>query len=221
MPIPGLPCPMSSALLLSFLDISTNTGNLSTIVVPSSVLPGDLMMLADFAYGFASAPTSVTPSGWITILDTTISNSRLISSYKIALAGDAGSTITGMAGNIFVFAGKVMLVFRGNKLITSVVVSTPGSEATDGNPAVQTVTLSGVVEPFVVIGLYYTDGSVNAISPRTFTIGGADAKDNEATIDTWEYVAYRVCNAVTADVSIDMEDEGAGNILQSFYMRAS
>ena len=88
-------------------------------------------------------------------------------------------------------------------------------ETTDGNPSAQVVGASSGTPPLIVIGAYGTTGTVD---PRTFST----TKDGEITADSFNaYLAYKIYNSSPQDSSIDMDDEGDANILQSCYLACS
>ena len=133
------------ALQLSYLTYAVS--NSSTITIPASVAVGYLAVLFDHAYDRdttppidAVIPTTVVPSGWTSIKNTTADSSttksRGISSYRIIQSGDAGSSITGMNDN---GEDKVMLIFAASRPIVSVTPSTWNGQGTDGNPSSQSV----------------------------------------------------------------------------------
>ena len=109
---------------------------------------------------------------------------------------------------------KVLLVFRGNKAASSLNVASVNSEATAGNPTSQTVTSSGGTPPLVVLGGY---GADTTLTPRTFS----PAKDGEVNSSIYAYLAWKIYNSSPANVSIDMDDNGGANILQSCYIEMS
>ena len=47
------------------------------------------------------------------------------------------------------------------------------------------------------------------------------AKDGEVANGTTPYLAYKVYNSSPANVSVDMDDEGDGNTLQSCYIEVA
>ena len=197
---------------VSFTDSATSTA--ATITAPASINSGDLLILHDVAHGGASTPTSVIPSGFTSIVDTDITKLKSILSYKIADGTEDGASLTGMNGSDF--NAKGLYQFRGDIPITSVNLSTVNSEATAGNPSSQNVSASGGTSPLIVIGAYGTSNAAG-VDPRTFS----PAKDGEISGSVEQYLAYKIYNSSPADVSIDMDDEGAANILYSLYIEAS
>jgi hypothetical protein len=112
---------------------------------------------------------------------------------------------------------KVLVVFRGNVPIAVATPNTWGHEITANNPVAQSVTASGGTPPLVVFGGYRSNSA--AVDPRTFTVGGSPAKDGEvASTSNLSYLAWKIYNSSPADVSVDMDDEGGTNMLQSGYI---
>lgn len=207
------------APVTTLTQAASATSTAGTITVPADVRYGDLLVLHDRATNSAGhgIPSTVLPLGFTAIANSSITSgpeTRQIISYKIAAGSEAGTSITGMDGTGF--DRKLLYVFRSDSTIESVVASTPNSEATDGNPAAQVVAASGGTPPLVVIGSYGTGGFT--LDPRSFT----PAKDGEITPGTGDnYLAYKIYNSSPANVTIDMDDEGARNILQSCYLSVS
>ncbi len=201
---------------LSFLDSATSTG--ASVTGPAGILTGDLLVLFDraIAAGSATPPTTVLPSGFTSISNSPGSNAspnavRSIVSYKIADGSEASASLTGMNGST---NGKMLAVFRGDVHVSAVLPSTPNAETTDGNPASQNVAASGGATPLIVVAGY---GSGSAIDPRTFS----PAKDAEINSATTRYLAYKIYNSSPADVTVDMDDEGDLNSLQSCFISCS
>jgi len=208
------------AVLSSIVQQASATSTGETITAPADIIAGDLLVIADKAQStIGSTPTAVTPSGFTSVANSSIGSSgsgtswRQMFSYKIANGSEANASITGMNGSIS--DNKVMLVFRGNVPIQTATPNTFGAQAVDTNPAAQSVTASGGTPPLIIFGIY---GSSTAVDPRTFTVGGSSAKDGEVNSGTVLYVAWKIDISSPADASIDMDDEGNGNILQSGYI---
>lgn len=187
---------------------------------PSTILAGDLLVFLDNAFTTGGQPTTAVPSGFTQIRADTVggsSDSKQVMSYKIADGTEASASIQGMTATAY---AKSLVVYRGDNPISAVLVASSAGQATDANPTAQVVTSSAGVAPLVVVGGY--GGTTLGISPRTFT----PAKDSEIqsangaqVMDTWQ--AWKIYNSSLADVTIDMDDEGNDNILQSFYLQVS
>lgn len=186
------------------------TSSASTITAPATIQAGDVIFMADKAAGSTSVPATVVPTGFTAIVNTSSGiTERMICSYKIADGSEASASITGMNGNSS--NRKAIYVIRANKAAIAVKPKSVNGQITDGNPTLQTVTASTGIPALVIFGVYGTDSA--AISPRTFSTT-ADGEINPATNF---YMAYKIYNSSPANTSIDMDDEGLGNALQSFY----
>ncbi len=186
----------------------------SSVTYPSGIQAGDLIVVLDFARS-PSQPSDVNPSGYTLIQRSAVIESggfaaqKLASWLKIATGSETGSLslMNGSSSN-----AKVIVVFRGGSPISSAAIQDPDSETTTSNPAAQSVSASGGDTPLIVLGFY---SSSSAISPRTFS----PAKDGEVgASNNLGYLAWKIYESSPADVSIDMDDEGAGNSLHSCYV---
>ncbi len=193
----------------------SSTSTASTIAVPSGVRAGDLMVLLDSSYNAGSAASTVIPSGFTSLSNLTLTSFRQIVSYKKADGTEGGGNLTGV--NASDDNNKALYVFRLSNPASSVTPSTPNGQAVGGDPTAQVVSASSGVAPLVVLGAYGAQ-IAGVISPRTFTVGGIDAKDGEINPSSSAYLAYKIFNSLPQDVTVDMEDE-VGNILQSFYIQ--
>lgn len=200
------------ALTLSQVLSATSTG--TTIAWPATLAAGDLAVLVDSADSTLDGvpPSTVVPSGFTSIVNTANGTShRQICSYKILTGSESGS-LSGMNG--VDNDRKAMVIFRGSSPITSVSVGSATGQQTTTNPTAQVPAASGGVAPLIVFGAYF---ATSAVSPRNFT----PAKDGEVNPSTNLYLAWKIYNSAPADVTIDMDDEGILNILQSFYLQVS
>lgn len=215
--LPGW-CPsaaFAAAQLTTLSEQASATSTSSSVTGPASIAEGDLLVLLDRAQSSISVPAKVIPSGFTEIADTNDGiYTRQVASYKIADGSEASASLTGMNGAVS--NDKALYVFRGDVAITSVNVSTPNAEITSIDPAQQTVSASGGTAPLVVLACYGTY-FLYAISPRTFS----PAKDGEINSGTDLYLAYKIYNSSPSDVTVDMDDEGFYNTLQSFYIECS
>lgn len=197
---------------LALEDSALSTG--ATITGPASIQAGDLLILKDRPSQTGSVPSTAVPSGFSIISN--IDNgttTRVILSYKIADGSEASATLTGMSSANT--SRKELLVFRANSPITAVNVQSVNGEFTTGDPSPQTVTASGGELPLVVIGSYATASAIP--DPR----GMSPDKDGEINSGNQSYTAWKIYNESPADVTVDMDDEGTTNILQSCYIECS
>lgn len=215
--LPGwFPC-IAAAVpkLVSITQVASTSNELTdSITAPAGIIAGDLIVCLNIAESGGAGPTTAVPSGFTSINNVTVTTpgsnvQRSILSYKLAVGTEASSTLTGMVGAYTL----IILVFRGNAPAALLTVASVNGQATAGNPTAQSVTASGGVVPLVVLGAYWTQGVVN---PRTFT----PTKDGEVSNGSQSgWIAWKIYNASPANVSIDMDDEGDGNSLQSCYIQ--
>lgn len=197
----------------------TSSAGLGTITISASAQAGDVAVFSDFTTNTnnGTPPTAVNPgSEWTLIQDTTLSDTngyRMSTYYRILDSGDPGSTITGMDDNR---EDKVMSVFRGNVAVVTVTPSTWNEEATMGNPASQSVLASGGTAPLVVIGVAAVDSGTAAFSTSSPAFDATVANS-----DTDIILGYKIYDSSPADHTIDMNDLGAGNTLQSGWLAFS
>jgi hypothetical protein len=201
--------------LTSITQVGSSTSTAATITLPADIQAGDLIVLFDGGASEFTAPTAVTPTGFTNRANNTSSalggfiGIRGMISTKLAVGSEGSSSITGMNGDLD--NTKAVYVFRGNVPAASLVSSTFNGQGTTGNPTSQNVAASGGTAPLVVLGGYFSEGSVD---PRTMS----PAKDGEVSPATVLYLAYKIYNSSPSDVSVDMDDEG-GNVLQSGYIQ--
>lgn len=197
------------SLSISFVDSATINDSV-TINMPAGIQAGDLAILADWSLNTSGLPIGVVPSLWTQIGTSLTMGTQYcrVLSYKV-LDGTE-TTITGM--NFSLASRKLMVVFRK----TAGIWGSPqdvAEESTAGNPSAQTVNVGAA--PLVVVGSYI---STNAVSPRTMT----PTKTSEVGVsDGPNYFAWAIYNSSPADTTVDMDDEGSGNILSSFYIAIS
>lgn len=216
---------ISGGLRLEFLTSVSNTNSV-TIDVPDTVEAGDFILLFDCTRRVLGTPTKTIPTDFTEIVDTlgTFGSPenfwRQLASGKIADADDAGSTLTGLGGDAAsADQRKTLVVFRANKALSSFSVKpvAPNEEATAGNPTAQSLVTGDGVLPLIAFGLY--SAITGPVDPRTFTISGNDAKDDEILADATA-LAYRIVNrsSQAGTITVDMDDEGVINVLQSFWI---
>lgn len=204
----------SGAAGLSSISVADSTVDQtlsSTVTAPSDIIAGDLIVLWNLSENTAGAVSSVIPSGFTEIATSSQSQQRCTSSYKLADGSEASASLTVMDGDSRRY--KAIYVFRGDVPATSVTLSSSvGSQSTSGNPSSQSVIASGGTPPLVVLGFY---GAFSTIDPRTFS----PSSDGEiGSSDSRMFIDYKIYNESPADVTIDMDDEGASNHLHSCYI---
>jgi hypothetical protein len=192
------------------------TSNAATITGPASIVAGDIIVLLDRAGNTGSVPGLVTPTGFTSINNVTDGSFyRQNLSYKVATGTEAGASITGMSYGGAGYTWKAMAVFRASGEVESVSVVDAAGESSGGNPTAQSVSAGSGITPLVVIGAYSTHYAT--VDPRTFST----TKDGEISPDVSLYLAYKIYNSSPADSSIDMDDEGTNNALQSCYIQVN
>jgi hypothetical protein len=204
------------SLTIAALTSATSSGS-KYISIPSAAIAGDFAVLVDVAADFGDSIASVTPSGWTSLSAQFVSagttSIRTNISYRKLTSGNPGSTVTGLD----VYSSrmrKVMLVFRPSTSIVSINAPTWNAEATSGNPASQTVTVSGVATPLIVLACASAVGSVPAFSTETPAMTNITYSSNNAKVR----IGYTIYNSSPSNQSIDMNDVDV-NILQSGSVR--
>lgn len=193
---------------------SASSSNSDRLTAMGSIQAGDLLLYIDLAAEALSIPIDVVPTEFTGVYTNTATLGGGSTGYRVRIsrkiaAGSESGNIIGMVGGWS--AAKVLLQFRGNRVFASVSFSTPTWEATDVNPAQQTIAMSGQNTPIIGLGIF-NGGFGIAVDPRTMS-----ASDGEINPDTSFYVKYKIYNASPADVTFDMDDEGGDNILSGVY----
>lgn len=207
----------------------TTTVASNQITIPSGISVGDFAFLFDSGRNNSTTiPTAVTPTGFISIVNTGQSSTqsgRSICSYKILTNADANTTITGM--NAATANSKVLIIFRPNQPIVGIntvvaTVSTPNAQSTTGaNPTNQTLSMSGInstkTTPVAYFAHYRADST-------TITRGSSGAPFFEVTgsDSTRHYVRYGEYHASDSPINATISMSSTGdtfNILQSFYVQ--
>jgi hypothetical protein len=212
--------------LTTLTQVLSSTSTTNTITAPSGIQAGDLIIMVDSGGGGVETnpPADVTPSGF-TRIGTSLTfdggtfgpSVRQNLWYKIANGTEGGVSLTGL--NAVVADNKVIAVFRGNKPISSVILSTPTGQATGGNPTAQNIDAASGAAPLVAIAAYGAPD--DTIPTRTFTVGGVAAKDGEVNSSGGCYLAWKIYNTAPANIVIDMDDTGDLNALQGVYISCS
>lgn len=200
---------------VSFLASSTSVDS-ETITLPASIAAGDLIIVLD-AISNDSSPTLVTPSGFTNVTNATSSYMRFASCYKIADGSEASTSVTGLLPDPPGGGAKIAAVFRGDVAISSFTPASINQPSIDNaNPTAQSVTASGGTPPLIVFGFYVNDYG-SGVNPRTFspTKDGEINESGATYCDLW--LAYKIYNSSPANVTVDMDDEGYGNGIQSYY----
>lgn len=204
--------------VIDFFASSTSASG-SSVTLPAGIAAGDLIVVFNKAVaGFGGVPSTVVPTGFTSIINTSASGSpagndaRCIASYKLANGSEGGSSVAGMSGSF------IALIFRPNFTASAITPKSTAGEITSGNPALQTVTSGTGTVPLIVFGFY--GQSINSITTRTFS-PAADAE--VAAGSNLTFAKYKIYNAgaSSSNHSVDMNDDGDFNMLQSFYLEAA
>lgn len=196
---------------ITFVDSAVS--NAPTITIPGSSQAGDLAVLIDFTINITSSNvTDVVPTGW-TGLVTAADNSgstrnRTRASYKVLVAGDPGSSVTGMNDST---ENKVMLVFRA---AASPAVTPAGwvcDNTQGGGTSSQSLLASGGNAPLVVIGASGIDAGT-----ASFDTASPAFDATVATADDDLLVGYKIYNSAPADHTIftDLGDTICGGWME-------
>jgi hypothetical protein len=217
------------SVVASFHDSADSA--LATVTVPATVEAGDLLVLLDSARAVSGTVTKVVPTDFDEIVSDDLSinpgvpvHDRVVWSMKLAEAGDAGASITGMDATN---DAKLLLVFRGDRPFKSATSKSAVADATQSNPSAQVVPVTTGGGSLICLGAYIEAAGPPDVGTRTFTIASVDAKDDEienSVLGLEQWVAYKLFNPgiTKADVTVDMIDEdtasGAVNILASCFI---
>lgn len=223
--VPGLtPMPMGSILGGRPSTISFVGGlgvNGPTILVPADIRKGDLAVHFDWCFrNGSSSLAAVVPTGFTALANhsdssgsgSSASISRAITSFKILVAADAGSTLAGMNTTA---DRKCLMIFRGNKPIREVTFATwNGSVDYVSARGAQTVAASAATKPLVVIGC-------SGAPPSNANFTGSGTFDGQvANGDSSCRMGYKLFNGATSNFIVDHSGSAAGYYgLQSGYLR--
>ena len=215
MPFPGtFPTAHFASSALGLAVAASSTSLAQTITAPNGIQAGDLLVLTQYAATAGGpAPTAVTPTGFTNISSAADNGNqaRGMIDYKIATGSEGGASITGMNGSTD--NAKVLVVYRKTPPIVAVTPTDIATEHTTGNPVSQTANASGGAAPLVVIAAFASNGFVD---PRTFSPAADGSVVSSNGVEIWQ--AWKIYNAEPADVTVDMDDEGAFNYLASCYL---
>jgi hypothetical protein len=124
---------------LEFVASFTNTSsaNTSTGTIPASTQAGDLIIYWDYVPNHTSGAQ---PSGFTSLNLGTAGAVEARVSYKIAVSGDAGATVTGATGSDY---AVVILVFRASKVIATATGVSWSSSTSSGVTQSDTIPSTG------------------------------------------------------------------------------
>lgn len=190
--------------------VAEATSSLSTIVVPSSVGVGQLIVLFQRAVNTSGTPATVTPSGFTSANVATLTTNKIQLSYKLSDGSEGGTTLSGMNGTST--NRKILLVFgyANCKRFNSVTLNQAEGQITDGTPTNQVKTFSGVISPSIVVLGARGDGvQIAQMSPLE------DGELTEGGITT--LMKYKIYQGNPQTTTLSLADGGTFNSLQSCY----
>ena len=186
----------------------------TTIPWPAGIQAGDLAVLTDTSMNF-STPGTVVPTGFTQIVNVTGGGTlvaRVIQSYRI-LDGTESGSITGNLSS-YSYNSKILYIFRGNVLISTVTPSTWNSQATTGDPNAQTVLASSGTPPLIVLGCGLGANGGEIFTTASPTFDATQQYGNAAA----NISGYKIYTSSPADHSIDVSANGNPNALVSGYL---
>lgn len=207
--------------LTSLSTISTTTSTSSTITIPADTASGDVIVLYDAPSYPGSGSSGSSPAGFTTLVSAAFGGwfNGIQMSAKIAVSGDAGTTITGMNGTTS--NAKVMYVFRGNARINSFSVLNLATAGTNGDPGQVTIAATSVTAPAILL-----------CAASTYSAATVSWQDYPSGLTTPAFSIVtnsvsRLCTGVTPisvptaayQQKIDMVDYGSGNFLVGFWLQ--
>ena len=215
--------PVAASGFLSFVGASYASGDV-TIDMPSGAQAGDIVFVIDrlaatgsltlFRTPLSSAGNSFTEHQTTSGGSSTSFMGCRISS-RVLLSGEL-DTITNLINNTGASTHRTIAVaFRPSSAITSVTYTQTGGQYTTANPSVQTVSVSAESSAALAMAIYTSTGTVN---PRTSSITMNELVESGVTTFYAKYKLYADGESRT-DFTVDMDDEGTTNLLQSFYVR--
>jgi hypothetical protein len=209
---------------LTFVDANYANGSVS-ILMPTGAQAGDIVFVIDRLTGTGNIAAFRTPfigssANPFTEHQTTNAGSATTFmgcriSSRVLTAGALG-TISNLINNATSTAHRTIAVlFRPSSAITSVTYTSTGGESTTGDPAVQTVSVSSQPQAALAMAVYTGQ---SAVSPRTSGITMSELVDSGVTTFYVKYKLYTTGESRT-NFTVDMDDEGVANLLQSFYVK--
>lgn len=200
------------ATSISFVDSAT--GGSSSVVLPSGIQAGDLIVLSDVRVGTTTAPTDGTPTGFTEVRSDSVNATTALRQslyYKIASGSDASATVnSAMSGG---GSSKLLaFVFRSNATIAIVTVSGSVGTATTADPAAQTISAASAVVPAVSISV---ESASSGVTGESYTGSGVDA----TIIGNGIHMSYKLWSAGSSPANLiaDMGDGGTNAISGALF----
>ena len=188
---------------ISFVT-STSATNAGSITIPTSAREGDLAVLFD--YSSTNTGNTIHP-GWNLIVRT-FTTLNAICSYKILVAQDIGTSVTGLTSS----ASKTILIFRPNRPLLLVIAGSVNGQTTTVAPSNQTLGVPSASSPIIGFAHYTSSGSITSAA-SSFSM-------NTVLNTNTQVCKYVILNKGSASVNstISMGDHGT-NLMQSFYLK--
>lgn len=208
-------------LTLTYIDEATASG--TTITCPSTAQEGDVLIAGTGAMQGTTAPAAAYGTGFTSLCTETVSYTvgeattgfRTCLSYKIATAGDPGSTLSGFMNGTE--EKCVVMVYRPSVAIVTTTPQDITTEGTTGDPAVQTINASDSLLPTISIGLWgaastgWGDNASGGFIPTADATVGTDVKMK----------TLAQLPATASNVTSNQNDNNDGNISMSLYLEFS
>lgn len=200
---------------LSKATHATSENEDGTFACPADIIAGDLLVALSQGRWYSTGLTYGPYSGFILLKRTAPGSSNAFeTSYKIADGSEASSTLTGGL-QCSTWVNTVLYVFRGDVPINAVTPSIWNGQLTNSNPSAQTVSADGQATPLVVLAGWGENATGGQITTDSFT----PTRDGEVGVHSWRFqTAYKIYNSSPANVTVDMNDEGDQNNMQSGYL---
>lgn len=198
--------------------------NTNSLTVPSTAQAGDFVIIGDNIWNGLVSGSLTAPSGWTLIRSDGLAfNVVGACYYKILEASDVGSTVTSVDTST---TDHFMLcsVFRPNAgTITGVTINDSDGEASTGDPASQTLSMSSATStPLIGFFMFYQRAVNTHIKPITLPSNFAVSMSVDELgfeILHHQFIIYEK-GATPVDATADIVDNGA-QVAQSFYLTFS
>lgn len=207
-----------AALTLTEVGIAGSSTN--TCSLPAGTSAGDLAVFGEYFGASTSFSASFgSATGW-TILDSltgTLSTSNYFMrlGYRVVQVGDTEIN-TGSAAQIF---DTLVGVYRPSRAITAMTPQSPFSkQITSGDPTLQSILISAQTPPVIAIAFAGANAS-GGWSLSWTTASPAFGLDLDYTgVSSHGHLGLKHYDSSPVDHSVDVGDNGAGNMLMSGYL---
>lgn len=205
-------CPRRAMKSIAYQN---DVGAVATSVTFPTVQKGDFAIVFVRSTSTGSAVVASTPSGFTLIkYEDTLSTHRGLIAYRICDGSEGGTTVSG--GQNGSSNHTHLFIFRPDFPFASLSIGSLNSEATGGDPALQTIAASAGTAPSVIVFGYAIgrDGAPTR-SGTLHTTGTTWTGTGSATV----FGAYRIFNSSPIDLTYDANDSGLATALISFYVQ--